>query len=72
MAYQEIKNGRKHKTRKEDQMIDRRKKIRRDQLRPQIGKDVNFADKLTSQESVLHMDRNATSAKTRITGQVVV
>ena len=53
-------------------MIDRRKKIRRDQLRPQIGKDVNFADKLTSQESVLHMDRNATSAKTRITGQVVV
>ena len=31
-------------------MIDRRNKIRRDQLRPQMGKDVNFADKFTNQE----------------------
>ena len=71
VAYQEIKNGRKHKKRKEDQMIDRRKKIR-DQLRPWMGRDVNFVDEFTHQESALHMGRNATNAKRRITGEAVV
>ena len=72
VAYQEIKNDRKHKKRKEEQRIDRRKKIRRDQLRPWKGTNVNFVDESTNQKSVLHMDRNATNAKRRITGQAVV
>ena len=72
MAYQEIKIGKKHEKGKDDQMIDRRKKIRRDQLRPWMGRNVNFVDELTNQESVLHMDRNAARAKRRITGQAVV
>ena len=72
VPYQEIKNGRKHKKRKEDQMVDRGKKIRRDQLRPSMGRDVNFVDEFTNQESVLHMGRNATSVKRRITGEAVV
>ena len=38
VTYQEIKNGRKHKKRMENQMIDRRKKIRRGQLRPWMGR----------------------------------
>ena len=59
VACQEIKNGRKHKKGKKNQMIHRKKKIRRDQLRLWLGKDVNFVDEFTSQESVLHMDRNA-------------
>ena len=50
----------------------RRKKIRRDQLRPWMGRNVNFVDEFTNQESILHMGRNATSAKRRITGQAVV
>ena len=60
------------KKRKEDQMIDRRKKIRRDQFRPWMGRDVKFVDEFTNQQSVLHMGRNATSAKRRITDQAVV
>ena len=72
VAYQEIKNRRKHKKRKEDQITDRRRKIRRDQLRPWMGRNINFVDQFTHQESVLHMDRNATSAKRRNTGEAVV
>ena len=52
-------------------MIDRRKKIRRDQLGPWMRRDVNFVDEFANQESVLHMGRNATSAERRITGKAV-
>ena len=58
--------------RKEDQIIDRRKKIRRDHLRSWIGRNVNFVNEFTNQESALHMGRNATRAKRGITGQSVV
>ena len=37
-----------------------------------MGRNVNFVDEFTNQESILHMGRNATSAKRRITGQAVV
>ena len=37
-----------------------------------MGKNVNFVDEFTNQESVLHMDRNATDAIRRIPGQAVV
>ena len=36
-----------------------------------MGKNVNFVGEFTNQESVLHMGRNATSAKRRITEQAV-
>ena len=57
---------------KGDQITDRRKKTRRDQLRPWMGRNVNSVDEFTNQESVLHMGRNATGTKRRITGQAVV
>ena len=37
-----------------------------------MGGDVNFVDEFTNQESVLHMGRDATSTKRKITGQAVV
>ena len=45
------KNGRKHKKRKEDQITYRTMKIRKDQLRPCMGRNVCFVDKLTNQET---------------------
>ena len=35
------------------------------------GKNVNCVDEFTNNKSVLHMGRNATSTKRRITGQAV-
>ena len=60
------------KRKQESEKRHRRKKIRRDQLRPWMGRNVNFVDKSRNQDSVLHKDRNATSAKRRITGQAVI
>ena len=57
--------------RKEDQTIDRRKKIRKDQLRPWMGRDVNFVDKFTNQESVLHMGSNAKVQKEESLGKLL-
>ena len=57
--------------RKEDQIIDRRKKIRRYQLRTWMGRHVNFLDKFANQESVLHMGRNATSPKEESLGKLL-
>ena len=34
--------------------------------------NANFVDEFTNQESALHMSENATGAKGRITGQIVV
>ena len=70
-----LRNRKWKKAQKRKQESDnryRRKKIRRDQLRPWMGRNVNFVDKSTNQESVVHIDRNATSAKRRITGQPAV
>ena len=70
-----LRNRKWKKAQKRKQESDnryRRKKIRRDQLRPWMGRNVNFVDKSTNQESVVHIDRNATNAKRRITGQPVV
>ena len=55
MAYQEIKNGRNHKKRNDGQIKDRKKEIRRDQLRSWVGRNANFVEQFTNQESVLHM-----------------
>ena len=60
------------KRKQESEKRHRRKKIRRDQLRPWMGRNVNFVDKSRNQDSVLHKDRNATSAKRRITGHAVI
>ena len=57
--------------RKEDQTIDRRKKIRKDQLRPWMGRDVNFVDEFTNQESVLHMGSNAKVQKEESLGKLL-
>ena len=70
-----LRNRKWKKAQKRKQESDnryRRKKIRRDQLRPWMGRNVNFVDKSRNQDSVLHKDRNATSAKRRITGQAVI
>ena len=57
--------------RKEDQTIDRRKKIRKDQLRPWMGRDVNFVDEFTNQESVLHMGSSAKVQKEESLGKLL-
>ena len=57
--------------RKEDQTIDRRKKVRKDQLRPWMGRDVNFVDEFTNQESVLHMGSNAKVQKEESLGKLL-
>ena len=36
-----------------------------------MGRNVNFVDKFTNQESVLHMGRNAISAKRTIIGKLL-
>ena len=57
--------------RKEDQTMDRRKKIRKDQLRPWMGRDINFVDEFTNQESVLHMGSNAKVQKEESLGKLL-
>ena len=61
------KNGRKHKKRKEDQITYRTMKIRKDQLRPCMGR--NKKGQTHKPRNVLHMDRNATISKRGITAQ---
>ena len=60
------------KKRKEVHVIDRRKKLRRDQLISWMERNVSFVEEIKNQEMVMHMGSNATSAKRRITGQAVV
>ena len=58
-------------TKKEDQIIDRRKKIRRDQLRTWMGRNVNFLDKFANQECPAY-GQECHKSKRRITGQPAV
>ena len=62
VAYQEIKNGTKVRR------IDNRQK----KENKKVGRNANSVDEFTNQKSVLHMGRNATGTKRRITGQAVV